>query len=391
MTMRPFHVSVPEAVLADMRQRIAATRFPESEIEPASPHGMRLPAIRELARYWARDHDWRKVESRLNGYPQFITPIDGVDIHFIHVRSNHANALPVIVTHGWPGSVIEQLKLIEPLVNPTAHGGSADEAFHVVLPSLPGYGFSGQPTSSGWDTIRMARTWIELMARLGYTRYVAQGGDWGAHVTEQMGVAAPPELLGIHVNFASAVPPEILQRLPSGTPPPGLTSGEALAFERLHSFFTCGLSYAQQMATHPHALYGLVDSPVGLATWFLDNELWAPALIEGFFDGRGGGLTRDDILDDVSLYWLTNSVMSSARLYHEHRLPFFAPMGVRTPVAVSAFPEEIYQVPESWAMRAYPRLIHYNQPGKGGHFAAWEQPELLAQELRTAFRKLRAA
>jgi pimeloyl-ACP methyl ester carboxylesterase len=387
--IRPFEVNVPEAELADMRRRIAATRFPGKDQDGDPAPGLPLATLQKLARYWATDYDWRKVEAKLNSYPNFITEIDGLDIHFIHARSKHENALPLIVTHGWPGSVIEQLKIIEPLIDPTAHGGKASDAFHVVMPSMAGYGFSGKPGKSGWDTTRMARAWAVLMKRLGYTRYVAQGGDWGAHVTEQMGVLAPPELLGIHINFASAVPPEVLKGLQSGTTPCGLSAEESRAFERLAFFFTRGLSYAQQMATHPQALCGLIDSPVGLAAWLLDNELWNYELISSAADGRRDGLTRDDILDDITLYWLTDTALSSARLYREHKLPFFARMGVEIPVAVSAFPDEIYQVPCNWAERAYPRLIHYNKVEKGGHFAAWEQPALFSAELRAAFSSLR--
>jgi pimeloyl-ACP methyl ester carboxylesterase len=387
--IRPFEVNVADAELADMRRRIASTRFSGRETIPDSSPRLQLATLQKLARYWATDYDWRKVESRLNSYAQFITEIDGLDIHFIHARSKHENALPLVVTHGWPGSVVEQLKIIEPLIDPAAHGGKAADAFHVVMPSMAGYGFSGKPTTSGWDTTRMARAWAVLMQRLGYSRYVAQGGDWGAHVTEQMGVLAPPELLGIHINFASAVPAEVLRGLQSGSTPSGLSAEESRAFERLAFFFTRGLSYAQQMATHPLALCGIVDSPVGLAAWLLDNELWNCELIARAVDGQREGLTRDDILDDITLYWLTDTALSSARLYREHKLPFFARMGVEIPVAVSAFPDEIYQVPRNWAERAYPKLIHYNKVEKGGHFAAWEQPALLAAEVRAAFSSLR--
>jgi pimeloyl-ACP methyl ester carboxylesterase len=387
--IRPFEVNFPDSELTDLRRRIVATRFPGKEHDADPTPGVPLATIQKLARYWATEYDWRKVEAKLNSYPNFITEIDGLDIHFIHARSRHENALPLIVTHGWPGSVVEQLKIIEPLIDPTAHGGKASDAFHVVLPSLAGYGFSGKPTTSGWDTTRMAHAWTVLMQRLGYSRYVAQGGDWGAHVTEQMGVLAPPGLLGIHINFASAVPAEILQGLQSGGPPSGLSSEESRAFERLLFFFTRGLSYAQQMATHPNALHGIADSPVGLAAWLLDTELWSHELLSSAAEGRHEGLTRDDILDDITLYWLTDSAISSARLYREHKLPFFARMGVEIPVAVSAFPDEIYQVPRTWAERAYPRLIHYNKLEKGGHFAAWEQPELFIEELRAGLRTLR--
>jgi pimeloyl-ACP methyl ester carboxylesterase len=307
----------------------------------------------------------------------------------LHVRSEHDNAPPLNVTHGWPGSVVEQLKIVDPLVNPTAHGGKASDAFHLVIPSIPGYGFSGKPATTGWDPTRIARAWTVLMQRLGYTRYVAQGGDWGALITEQMGVLAPPELLGIHVNLPSAVPAEILKALQSGSgTPPGLSADESRAFERLAFFFTDGLSYAQQMANHPQTLYGIADSPVGLAAWFLDHDLLSYELIARAFDGRSEGLTRDDILDNITLTWLTNTAISAARLYRENKLAFFAPMGVAIPIAVSAFPDEIYQAPRSWVERAYPELIHYNKLDKGGHFAAWEQPQLFAQEVRAGFRTL---
>jgi len=387
--IRPFQVEFPDAKLADLRKRISATVWPEKEPVADESQGVQLATMQKLARYWATEYDWRKVEAKLNSYPQFITEIDGLDIHFVHVRSKHEGALPLIVTHGWPGSVIEQLKLIEPLTNPTAHGGSASDAFHLVIPSIPGYGFSGKPASTGWDCPRIARAWTELMSRLGYTEYVAQGGDWGALVTEQMGVQAAPGLLGIHVNLPFAVPAEILQALHAGSAPPGLAADERHAFERIAFFLTHGLSYAQQMANHPQTLYGIADSPIGLAAWLLDHDLLSYQLIARAFDGQREGLTRDDVLDNVTLTWLTNTGISSARLYRENKLPFFATLGVTIPVAVSAFPDELYQTPRSWAERAYPRLIHYNKLEKGGHFAAWEQPQLLSEEIRTGFRSLR--
>jgi len=387
--IRPFHVNFPEAQLADLRKRVNATVWPEKETVPDASQGVQLATMQKLARYWATDYDWRLCEAKLNAVPNFITEIDGLDIHFIHVRSKHENALPLIVTHGWPGSIIEQMKLIEPLTNPTAHGGSASDAFHLVIPSMAGYGFSGKPTTTGWDCTRMARAWIVLMKRLGYTRYVAQGGDWGALVTEQMGAMAPPELLGIHTNFPSAVPAEVLQALASHTPPPGLSADEKYAFERLDFFFTHGLSYAQQMANHPQTLYAIADSPVGLAAWFLDHDLLSYELIARAFDGQREGLTRDDVLDNITLTWLTNTAISTSRLYRENKLPFFAPMGVKIPIAISAFPDELYQAPRSWMERAYPKLIHYNKLDKGGHFAAWEQPKLFSEEMRVSFRTLR--
>lgn len=389
--IRPFQVHVAESELTDLRKRINATRWPDKETVNDPSQGVQLATIQKLARYWGSEYDWRKVEGRLNALPQFITEVDGVDIHFIHVRSKHEGALPVIITHGWPGSVIEQMKIIDPLVNPTAHGGSAADAFDVVIPSMPGYGFSGKPTSTGWDPPRIARAWAMLMQRLGYTRYVAQGGDWGALVTEQMGVQAPAGLLGIHTNMPSAVPAEIAAALASHTPPPGLGADEKRAFERLDFFFTHGLSYAQQMGNHPQTLYGIADSPVGLAAWFIDHDLLSYEMIARVFDGQSEGLTRDDILDNITITWLTNTGISGARLYRENKLAFFAPMGVKVPIAVSAFPEELYQAPRSWVERAYPHLIHYNKLPKGGHFAAWEQPKFLSEEMRAGFRPLRTA
>jgi pimeloyl-ACP methyl ester carboxylesterase len=386
--IRPFRHVVPDDAIAEMRSRIAATRWPERETVNDDSQGVRLATMQKLARYWETDYDWRKVEARLNALPQFITEIDGVDIHFVHVRSQHENALPLIVTHGWPGSVIEQLKIVGPLTDPTAHGGRASDAFDIVIPSLPGFGFSGKPTTTGWDPTRIARAWSVLMERLGYTRYVAQGGDWGAIVTEQMGVLAPPGLLAVHTNMPSVVPAEIAEALSTHTPPPGLSADERRAFDRLDFFFTKDVAYAQEMATRPQTLYGIADSPVGLAAWFLDHDLLSYELIARVFDGQSEGLTRDDVLDNITLAWLTNTAISSARLYWENKLPFFAPMGVGIPIAVSAFPDDLYQAPRSWAERAYPRLIHYNKLDKGGHFAAWEQPELMTNELRTAFGSL---
>jgi pimeloyl-ACP methyl ester carboxylesterase len=389
--IRPFQVNVPEAELTDLRKRINATKWPEREPVADASQGVQLATIQKLARYWGSEYDWRPCEARLNAVPNFITEIDGLDIHFIHVRSKHENALPIIITHGWPGSVVEQLKLVEPLTNPTAHGGSASDAFHVVIPSMAGYGFSGKPTTTGWDTTRMARAWTVLMKRLGYTRYVAQGGDWGAFITEQMGVLAPPELLGIHINLPSAAPAEVLKALGSGGgPPPGLAADEKSAFERLAFLFAQGLPIFSMMANHPQALYAIADSPVGLAAWFLEHDVRSYELIARAFDGQREGLSRDDVLDNLTLTWLTNTAISSARLYRENKLPFFAAMGVRIPVAVSAFPDEVYQCPRNWAAQAYPKLIHYNKLDKGGHFAAWEQPKLLSEEVRASFRSLRS-
>ena len=336
-------------------------------------------------------YDWRKVEARLNALPQFTTEIDGVDIHFIHVRSTYPNALPIIVTHGWPGSIIEQLKIIGPLTNPPAHGGSASDAFDVVIPSLPGYGFSGTPAALGWDPIRIAKAWVILMKRLGYTRFVAQGGDWGNAVTEQMALLKAPELIGIHTNMPATVPDDIEKALAAGQPPANLSADEKHAYDQLDFFYKHGLGYAQEMANRPQTLYGIGDSPVGMAGWMLDHDARSLALIARVFDGEREGLTRDDILDNVTLYWLTNTTVSSARLYWESKLPFFAPKHIAIPVAVSAFPDELYQAPRSWTERAYPKLIYYNKLAKGGHFAAWEQPDVFSAELRTAFRSLRGA
>jgi len=387
--IRPFHVNFPEAQLVDLRKRINATVWPDKETVSDESEGVQLATMQNLARYWGTEYDWRKIEAKINAVPNFITEIDGLEIHFIHVKSKHKNALPIIITHGWPGSIIEQMKLIEPLTNPTAFGGTAADAFDVVIPSMAGYGFSGRPTSPGWDTPRMARAWAVLMKRLGYTRFVAQGGDWGSLVTEMMGVQAPPELLAIHVNLPQAVPAEIFPALANHKAPPGLSADEKFAFDRLDFFFTHGLSYAQQMANHPQTLYGIADSPVGLAAWFLEHDLLSYQMITRAFEGKDEGLTRDDVLDNITLTWLTNTGISGARLYRENKLPFFLATGVKIPVAVSAFPDELYQLPRSWAERAYPKLIHYNKLPKGGHFAAWEQPELFVDELRASFKTFR--
>jgi len=388
-SIRPFHVSFPEANLTDLRRRINATKWPERETVTDASQGVQLATTQKLARYWATDHDWRKCEARLNALPQFITEIDGLDIHFIHVRSKLPNALPIIITHGWPGSIIEQLKIIGPLTDPTACGGKAEDAFDVVIPSLPGYGFSGKPTTTGWDPQRFARAWIVLMKRLGYTRYVAQGGDWGNCVTELMALQAPPELLGIHTNMAATVPADIDKAAFSGAPPPSnLTGDELHAYDQLAFFYKHGLGYAIEMANHPQTLYGIADSPVGLAAWILDHDARSYELIARVFDGQPEGLTRDDILDNVTLYWLTNTPISSARLYWEYKGGFFDVRNVSIPVAVSVFPDEIYAAPRSWAEKAYPKLIHYNRLPKGGHFAAWEQPELFSVDIRASFRSL---
>ncbi|MFL5022725.1 MAG: epoxide hydrolase family protein [Microvirga sp.] len=388
--IRPFRVDIPEADLVDLRRRIAATRWPERETVADDTQGVQLATIQKLAQYWATEHDWRKVEAKLNAYPQFMTEIDGLDIHFIHVRSKHENALPLIVTHGWPGSIIEQLKIIDPLTDPTAHGGRPEDAFHVVIPSMPGYGFSGKPTTTGWDPVRIARAWIVLMKRLGYTGYVAQGGDWGALIVDLMGVEAPSELLGIHTNMAGTVPADVGKALQVGGPPPaGLEGEEKSAWDQLDFFFKRDVAYAQEMGTRPQTLYGIADSPIGLAAWILDHDIRSYELIARVFDGQAEGLTRDDILDNITLYWLTNTAVSSARLYWENKLAFFAPKDVTIPVAVSVFPNDIYAAPRSWTERAYPKLIHYNRLPTGGHFAAWEQPEFFTQEVRAGLRSLR--
>jgi pimeloyl-ACP methyl ester carboxylesterase len=395
--IRPFHISFPEEALVDLRRRIAATRWPERETVTDPSQGVQLATVQKLARYWQTDYDWRKIEAKVNALPQFVTEIDGLDIHFIHVRSKHDNALPMIVTHGWPGSIIEQLKIIDPLTNSTAHGASASDAFHLVIPSLPGHGFSGKPTAPGWTPVSIARAWATLMQRLGYTRYVAQGGDWGNAVSEVMALQQPPGLLGIHTNMAATVPADVSKALSVGGPPPaGLSADEKHAWDQLDDFYKHGLAYAQEMSNRPQTLYGIADSPVGLAAWMLDHDIRSYGMISRVFDGKTEGLTRDDVLDNVTLYWLTNTAISSARLYWDTAQistggGFFDVRGVTIPVAVSAFPDEIYAAPRSWAERAYPKLIYYNKLDKGGHFAAWEQPEFFTAEMRAAFKSLRQA
>jgi pimeloyl-ACP methyl ester carboxylesterase len=387
--IRPFSVDVPEEALADLRRRLAQTRLPDRETVADHSQGVPLKTVEQLLRHWQTDYNWRKVEARINAVPNFITEIDGVDIHFIHARSKHENALPLIVTHGWPGSVIEQLKIIEPLTNPTAHGGSTSDAFHLVIPSMPGYGFSGKPTTTGWGPERIASAWITLMRRLGYEHFVAQGGDWGAVITDMIGVQSPPELLGIHTNMPGAIPAHIDQAsLAGASAPSGLSEEEISSYDQL-VFFYKHVYYAFWMGTRPQTLAGFADSPIGLATFLLDHDTRSLELIARSFDGQAEGLTPDDVLDNVTLFWLTNTAVSAARLYWENKLAFFSPKGVTVPVAVSVFPDELYQTPRSWAERAYPNLVHYNKVEKGGHFAAWEQPELLTKELRAGFRSLR--
>ena len=393
--IRPFRVNVPEEDLDDLRRRIKATKWPDRETVADATQGVQLATMQALARYWSTEYDWRKCEAKINALPNFLTEIDGLDIHFIHARSKHENALPVIVTHGWPGSVVEQLKIVDPLVNPTAHGGSASDAFHVVIPSIPGYGFSARPTTAGWEPRRIARAWVALMKRLGYTKFVAQGGDWGAIITDEMGAQAAPELLGLHSNMPGVIPPDIDRSAGAGAPAPaGLSAEEKHAYEQLSFVYTKGVGYAYQMGLRPQTLYGIADSPIGLAAYFLDHDARSYALISRVFEGETAGLTRDDVLDNITLTWLTNTGISGARLYWErlnadNGFGFFNIKGVSIPVAVSAFPDELFQAPKSWAEKAYPQLIYYNKADKGGHFAAWEQPEQLTKDMRAAFKSLR--
>jgi len=392
--IHPFRVNVPQEALDDLRRRIIATKWPEREYVTDQTQGVQLATAQKLARYWATDYDWRKTEAKLNSYPQFVTNIDGLDIHFIQVRSKNPNALPVIITHGWPGSIIEQLKIIGPLTDPVAYGGKAEDSFDVVIPSLPGYGFSGKPTATGWEPVRIAKAWIVLMKRLGYNKFVAQGGDWGNAISETMALMAPPELLGIHTNMPATVPADISKALASGGPmPAGLTADEQNAYQQLDFFYKKGLGYANEMGLRPQTLYGVEDSPVGLAAWMIDHDARSYDLIARVFDGKSEGLTREDIVENITLYWLTNTAVSSARLYWETRQiakgGFFDPRNVTIPVAVSVFADEIYAAPQNWTEKAYPKLIHFNKLPKGSHFAAWEQPQLFVNELRVSFKSLR--
>ena len=392
--VRPFQVHVPEDQLVDLKRRISDTRWPDQELVKDAAQGVQFATMQALAKYWSTTYDWRKVEARLNALPQFITTIDGVDIHFIWVRSKNKNALPVIITHGWPGSIIEQMKVIGPLTDPVAYGGKAEDAFDVVIPSIPGHGFSGKPTELGWNPIRVAKAWIVLMQRLGYTKYVAQGGDWGNAISETMGLIAPPGLMAIHTNMASTVPADITKALGSGGPiPANLTEDEKNAYRQLEYFNNHGLAYALEMGNRPQTLYGISDSPIGLAAWMMDHDIRSYELIARVFNGQQEGLTRDDILDNITLYWVTNTAVSSARLYWEASQlgsgGFFDPRNVKIPVAVSVFPDEIYAAPRAWAVKAYPKLIYFNKLPKGGHFAAWEQPELFTAEMRASFKSFR--
>ena len=388
--IRPFQFTFSDEELADLRRRVNATKWPERELVADASQGVQLATMQKLAKYWGTDYDWRKGEAKLKAVPHFITEINGLDIHFIHVRSKHENALPIIITHGWPGSVIEQLKIIEPLTNPTAHGGTASDAFHLVIPSLPGYGFSGKPTAPGWNPVSIAKAWATLMQRLGYKKYVAQGGDWGNAVSEVMALQQPPGLLGIHTNMSATVPADVSRALAMGGPPPaGLSPEEQHAWDQLIDFYKNGLGYALEMNNRPQTLYGIADSPIGLASYLLDHDARSYKLIAGAFAGKPSGISRDDFLDNITLTWLTNTGVSSGRLYWENKLGFFNAKGVNVPVAVTVFPDELFPAPRSWTQQAFPKLIHYNRVEKGGHFAAWEQPKIFSEELRAGFKSLR--
>jgi pimeloyl-ACP methyl ester carboxylesterase len=396
--IRPFRVAFAQSDIDDLRRRLQQTRWPEKETVADQSQGVPLATIQELVRYWGNDYDFGRVEARLNALPQFMTEIDGLDIHFIHAKSPHDNALPLIITHGWPGSIIEMLNVVGPLSDPTAHGGDAADAFDVVVPSMPGYGFSGKPTTTGWDPVHIADAWIQLMRRLGYTRFVAQGGDWGAQITDTIGAKAPPELLGIHSNMPGTVPPDVSKTLAShalgvGEPAPtGLSPEEQRAYDRLNFLYTKGLGYSFEMGNRPQTLYGLADSPAALAAWMLDHDAYSLEDIVLAFDGHAvDNLTRDEVLDNITMTWLTNTGMSSGRLYWENKLGFFDIKGVKVPAAVSVFPRELYQAPRSWTDKAYPKLTYFNELDRGNHFAAWQEPDLFTSELRAAFRSLRTA
>ncbi|TCC86701.1 epoxide hydrolase family protein [Pedobacter hiemivivus] len=389
-SIRPFEYHADQTQLDDLKHRIQNTKWPDKELVSDHTQGVPQATIQALAKYWANEYDWRKIEKKINSYPNFITTIDGVDIHFIHIKSKHKNALPIIITHGWPGSVIEHLKIIGPLTDPTAYGGKTEDAFDVIIPSIPGYGFSEKPTELGWSPERIGKTWVTLMKRLGYQKFVAQGGDWGALITDMMGVQAAPELIAIHTNMAGAVPLEIDAAAFTGAPEPAnLSTDEKKAYGQLAFFYKHGLAYAQEMGNRPQTLYAIEDSPIGLASWILDHDARSLELISRVFAGKDEGLTKDDILDNITLYWLTNTAVSSSRLYWENKLAFFAPKNVKIPVAVSVFPDEIYSTPRTWAEKAYPNLLYFNKLEKGGHFAAWEQPETFSKELRAAFKSMR--
>ncbi|MGB8965041.1 MAG: epoxide hydrolase [Candidatus Cybelea sp.] len=389
--IRPFpQLNVPDSELDDLRRRVKATRWPTKELVADQSQGIQLAVTQALASYWATEYDWRKLEARLNAQPQFVTQIDGQDIQFIHVRSKHENALPLIITHGWPGSIIEQMKVIGPLSDPTAHGAAATDAFHLVIPSIPGYGYSPEPATLGWDPVRIAKAWLVLMERLGYSQFVAQGGDWGASITQQLALLAPTQVLGIHSNMPGTVPADTLAKAIANAPPPaGLEGDELHAYQQLADFYTHHLGYAVEMSNRPETLYGLMDSPIGLAAWILDHDKDSYEMIAPAFFGNPGGLSRDDVLDNITMYWLTKTAISSARLYWENKLGFFNVVGVTIPVGVSAFPHEIYTAPRSWAEKAYPKLVYYKKHDVGGHFAAWEQPQLFSEDVRATFRSLR--
>lgn len=386
-TIKPFKANIPAAAISDLKSRVMATRWPSKETVNDQTQGVRLDQIQALVKYWGTKYDWRKAEAKLNALPQFTTNIDGIDVHFIHVKSSHPNALPIVMIHGWPGSVFELIKTIAPLTDPVAFGGKPEDAFDVVIPSMPGYGFSGKPVGTGWDADRMGRAFSELMNRLGYKKYLAAGGDWGSVVADKMAAQKPEGLIGIHVNMPATVPPGVAKALNNGEPAPaGLSEKENAAFESLKYLYTRGAGYAGMMVTRPQTLgYGLADSPVALASFFLDK------MNEWTYSGGNAekSLTKDEILDDISLYWLTNTGTSSAQLYWENNANNFNAVDISIPAAITVFPGEIYRAPKSWAEKSYHNLIYFNEVSKGGHFAQWEEPQLFAEELRAAFKSLR--